>query len=84
MYLIFREEMVDMHQYPSLLSYVEALPSTYEIDEQVILKHLSEDGSLFHSPSATAHAFMLTGNKKCMDYLLSLVQKFPCGGLHDI
>ena len=76
---------VDKYHYPPLLSYLEALPSsTYEIDEQVILRNLCEDGSLFQSPSATAHAFMLTGNKKCMDYLLSLVQKFPHGGLHEI
>ncbi|KAM7530691.1 hypothetical protein LguiB_034101 [Lonicera macranthoides] len=73
------EEIVDMYQYPPLLSYVEALPATYEIDEQAILKHLSEDGSLFQSPSATAHAFMLTGNEKCMDYLVALVQKCPRG-----
>ncbi|KAK3015535.1 hypothetical protein RJ639_006666, partial [Escallonia herrerae] len=61
------EKLVDKFQYPPILSYLEALPSTYEIDEQAIVTHLSENGSIFNSPSATACAYMATGNQKCMD-----------------
>ncbi|XP_059660928.1 (E,E)-geranyllinalool synthase-like [Cornus florida] len=72
------EELVDKYNYPPLLSYLEALPSTYDIDQEDIVTHLNEsDGSLFQSPSATACAYMATGNQKCMDYLVSLVQR--CG-----
>ncbi|KAF8391391.1 hypothetical protein HHK36_023695 [Tetracentron sinense] len=71
------EELVDHYHYPPLISYLEALPPSYNIHEEDILQHLSEDGSLFQSPSATARAFMATGNKGCMIYLESLVQR--CG-----
>ncbi|XP_059635069.1 (E,E)-geranyllinalool synthase-like [Cornus florida] len=79
MYASFcREELVDKYNYPPLLSYLEALPSTYDIDQEDIVMHSNEsDGSLFQSPSATACAYMTTGNQKCMDYLVSLVQ--TCG-----
>ncbi|KAI3697982.1 hypothetical protein L6452_31090 [Arctium lappa] len=50
-----------------------------KVDQETITKHLSEDGSLFQSPSATAQAYISTGNKKCLDYLISLVQKCPNG-----
>ncbi|XP_012448032.1 (E,E)-geranyllinalool synthase isoform X1 [Gossypium raimondii] len=63
--------------YPSLLSYLEVLPSLYAANEQEIMKNLSGDGSLFQSPSATACAFMATGNKDCLAYLQSLIEK--CG-----
>ncbi|GJU10744.1 retrotransposon protein, putative, ty1-copia subclass, partial [Tanacetum coccineum] len=43
------------------------------------MKHLSEDGSLFQSPSATAQAYISTRNHKCHEYLVSLVQKCPDG-----
>ncbi|KAF8413939.1 hypothetical protein HHK36_001935 [Tetracentron sinense] len=71
------EELVDKYHYPPLISYLEALPSSFDIDKEDILVHLSEDGSLFQSPSATAGAFMATGNKGIMVYLKSLVQR--CG-----
>ncbi|XP_059660819.1 (E,E)-geranyllinalool synthase-like [Cornus florida] len=72
------EELVDKYNYPPLLSYLEALPSTYDIDQEDIVMHLNEsDGSLFQSPSATACAYMSTGNQKCMDCLVSLVRR--CG-----
>ncbi|CAI8591199.1 unnamed protein product [Vicia faba] len=72
------KEKVDrnFHSYPPLLSYLEALPPTY-INEKDICKNLSEDGSLFQSPSATAKAFMDYGNKKCLAYLRSLSQRCP-------
>ncbi|CAK8530502.1 unnamed protein product [Lathyrus sativus] len=66
----------DFHCYTPLLAYLEALPSSY-VDEKDICKNLSQDGSLFQSPSATAKAYMDSGNKKCLSYLLSLSQRCP-------
>ncbi|KAL5579371.1 hypothetical protein UlMin_011813 [Ulmus minor] len=77
--ILEREQLVDDHHYPPLLSYLEALPSSDKIDEEVIFKQLSGDGSLFQSPSATASAFMSTRNKKCLNYLQSLAQRCPNG-----
>ncbi|RVX08509.1 (E,E)-geranyllinalool synthase [Vitis vinifera] len=57
------EELVDKYHYPPLISYLEALPSWYDISREDIVKHLSDDGSIFQSPSATAHAFMVSGRK---------------------
>lgn len=62
------------NHYPPLLAYLEALPPLYDAHQEQIAKHLSFDGSLFHSPSATARAYMATGNDKCFAYLQSLVQ----------
>ncbi|XVF04181.1 hypothetical protein REPUB_Repub05bG0059900 [Reevesia pubescens] len=62
------EELVD-NQYPPLLSYLEALPSSYDISEEDITMNLSGDGSLFQSPSATARAFMATGKEESLSYL---------------
>ncbi|THG16576.1 hypothetical protein TEA_017357 [Camellia sinensis var. sinensis] len=73
------EELVDKYHYPPLLSYLEALPPSYVIHSEDIVMNLSEDGSLFQSPSATAHAFLATRNQKCMDYIESLVQRCPNG-----
>ncbi|KAA8515303.1 hypothetical protein F0562_018467 [Nyssa sinensis] len=73
------EGLVDEYHYPPLLSFLDAFPSTYDIQEEEILMHLSGDGSLFQSPSATARAFLATGNRKCMNYLVSLVQRCPHG-----
>lgn len=78
--LICRERLVESCHYPPLLSYLEVLPSSYYIDNEDITKHFCEDGSLFQSPSATAFAFMVTGNKQCLSYLESLVQRCPNGG----
>ncbi|KAB1221921.1 (E,E)-geranyllinalool synthase [Morella rubra] len=73
--ILEKEKLVDEYQYPPLLYYLEALPAeSYDIDQDEIIKHLSNDGSIFQSPSATASAFMVTGNEKCLAYLLSLVQ----------
>ncbi|CAI9270106.1 unnamed protein product [Lactuca saligna] len=74
------EEMVDKWQYPPLMAYLETFPMTERnVDEETIIKHLREDGSLFQSPSATAQAYLSTGNQKCLNYLISLVQKCPNG-----
>ncbi|KAH9796845.1 (E,E)-geranyllinalool synthase [Citrus sinensis] len=68
------EELVGKNHYPPLLAYLEALPPLYDAHQEQIAKRLSFDGSLFHSPSATARAYMATGNDKCLAYLQSLVQ----------
>ncbi|TKY71659.1 S-linalool synthase [Spatholobus suberectus] len=68
----------DLHCYPPLLSYFEALPPSFVSDED-ICRHLSSDGSIFQSPSATAKAFMVFGNKECLTYLQSLAQRCPNG-----
>ncbi|KAK1556795.1 hypothetical protein Q3G72_012281 [Acer saccharum] len=78
--IIETEELVDdKHYYPPLLSYLEALPSSYDINREDIIRNLSDDGSLFQSPSATARAFMATGNEKCLANLQSLVQRCANG-----
>ncbi|XP_058202818.1 (E,E)-geranyllinalool synthase-like [Rhododendron vialii] len=69
----------DYQCYPPLLSFLEALPSTRNIDREIILKSLNKDGSLLHSPSATAYAFMATGERKCKEYLERLVRRCPNG-----
>ncbi|MCD9642492.1 hypothetical protein HAX54_029331, partial [Datura stramonium] len=67
------------------LEYLERLSSCSDIyicvtEEDEVLEHLCEEnGSLFQSPSATAQAFMANGNKKCLEYLISIVQKCPNG-----
>ncbi|EXB82821.1 (E,E)-geranyllinalool synthase [Morus notabilis] len=75
------EGLVDSHHYPPLLSYMDALPSCYNVEEGDIIKHLSDDGSLFQSPSATAQAFLATGNEKCLAYLQSLAQRYSKNGV---
>ncbi|KAL6992615.1 geranyllinalool synthase [Sarracenia purpurea var. burkii] len=74
------EELIDDYHNPPLLSYLEALQSKCDIDPEVIVRNLSKDGSLFQSPSATACAFMATGERKCKNYLQSLVRRCPHGG----
>ncbi|XP_050230081.1 (E,E)-geranyllinalool synthase-like [Mercurialis annua] len=73
-----REKVVEKQHYPPLISYLETLP-LYNIDKEDVAKNLCNDGSLFQSPSATAQAFMATGNKDCLAYMQSLVQKCPNG-----
>lgn len=77
-----REELVGKHCFPPLLSYLEALPPTYTISEEDIRSNISDDGSVFQSPSATAKAFMATGKIECLAYLQSLIQRCPDGGLN--
>ncbi|KAE9591757.1 putative alpha-farnesene synthase [Lupinus albus] len=77
-YLNKEEAVGNLHYYPPLLSYLEALPPWY-VSEEDISSNLSKDGSLFQSPSASAKAFMATGNQECLTYLQSLAQKFPNG-----
>ncbi|WCJ26984.1 terpene synthase 04 [Euphorbia peplus] len=78
--ILKREREKEKKHYPPLLSYAEALADNdYNIDEQQVLQKLDKNGSLFQSPSATARAYMLTGNIGCLLYLQSLVQKCPYG-----
>nr|XP_043610705.1 (E,E)-geranyllinalool synthase [Erigeron canadensis] len=75
-----KETTVEKWHQPSLLAYLEVFQSTnYKVDRETIIEHLSEDGSLFQSPSATAQAYIFTGNQKCLEYLISLVQTCPNG-----
>ncbi|XP_059283880.1 (E,E)-geranyllinalool synthase [Lycium ferocissimum] len=66
-----------------ILTYLESLSHSDNciVNEEIeVLKHLcEEDGSLFQSPSAIAQAFMATGSTKCLEYLMSIVQKCPNG-----
>ncbi|GKV18646.1 hypothetical protein SLEP1_g28995 [Rubroshorea leprosula] len=58
------EELVG-EQYPPLLSYLEVLtPADDNLIKESLTKHLSLDGSLFHSPAATARAFMATRERE--------------------
>ncbi|KAH7838107.1 hypothetical protein Vadar_022141 [Vaccinium darrowii] len=78
-HILGSEEDEDKYHYPPLLAYLEVLPSSYTYDKDDIERKLSGDGSLYQSPSATARAFLETGNQKCMEYLQSLVQRCPYG-----
>ncbi|KAF8031269.1 hypothetical protein BT93_D0462 [Corymbia citriodora subsp. variegata] len=78
--IVEREELVDKNQYCPLLSYLEALPPTYKISHETILKHLASDGSLFQSPSATSSAYLSTGNKECLAYLQFLASNCASNG----
>ncbi|XP_048141678.1 S-linalool synthase-like [Rhodamnia argentea] len=75
-----REELADQNQYYPLLSYLEALPPTYKVGHESILKHLDGDGSLFQSPSATSGAYLATGNEECLAYLQSLASNCASNG----
>nr|AIL54749.1 putative geranyllinalool synthase [Petunia integrifolia subsp. inflata] len=81
-FILESEKLIDEkagHDQP-LLAYLESLPHSYILNQQdELLNHLHEDGSLFRSPSATALAFMDTGNHKCLEYLMSIVQRCPNG-----
>uniref|UniRef100_A0A803LPR8 Uncharacterized protein n=1 Tax=Chenopodium quinoa TaxID=63459 RepID=A0A803LPR8_CHEQI len=63
------EELVNKYHYPPLLSYLDLLPSSYQIDQATIIDNLSADGSLFQSPAATAAAYIATGNPATLSYL---------------
>ncbi|GMI82367.1 terpene synthase 04, GERANYLLINALOOL SYNTHASE, TERPENE SYNTHASE 4 [Hibiscus trionum] len=78
--LLDNEELVVGNQYyPPLLSYLEALPSWYDVSEEEISMNLSGDGSLFQSPAATARAFMATGNQQTLSYLQMVVGRCANG-----
>lgn len=76
-----REKVDDKNEHPSLksLSCAEVLLCACDMDELLIVKNSTEDGSLFKSPSASAAAYMATGNPAFLKYLESVIQNFPCG-----
>ncbi|RZS22883.1 hypothetical protein BHM03_00055719 [Ensete ventricosum] len=62
-------------RHPPLTSFLEALPISCRPNHEVILRLQMEDGSLFHSPSATACAFMITGDRNCLEYLQTMMKR---------
>ncbi|KAL3741886.1 hypothetical protein ACJRO7_017372 [Eucalyptus globulus] len=82
--ILEREKLVDRNQYYPLLSYLEALPPTYKISHETILKHQDNDGSLFQSPSATASAYLSTGNETFLACLQSLVSNCTTNGVPSL
>nr|XP_018677603.1 PREDICTED: S-linalool synthase-like [Musa acuminata subsp. malaccensis] len=76
-----RETILTMEKYsgndrhPPLTSFLEALPISCRPNHEVILRLQMEDGSLFHSPSATACAFMITGDRNCLEYLQTMMKR---------
>ncbi|KAG2621155.1 hypothetical protein PVAP13_3NG219900 [Panicum virgatum] len=52
---------------------------TTNLDWTMLLKLQSSDGSFLFSPSATAYAFMQTGDRKCFEYIDRIVKKFNGG-----
>ncbi|XP_019085664.1 PREDICTED: (E,E)-geranyllinalool synthase-like, partial [Camelina sativa] len=80
--ILKREKLVGDCNHKPLLAYLEALALKLYVEnhEDTIVKSLDNiDGSLFQSPSATASAFMITRNAKCLAYLQNLVQRCPNG-----
>ncbi|KAL0793849.1 hypothetical protein Bca101_065226 [Brassica carinata] len=80
--ILKREKLLDDCNHIPLLAYLEVLPSTLYVEnhEDIIVTNLDNiDGSLFQSPSATASAFMITRNAKCLAYLQNVVQRCPNG-----
>ncbi|MQM19341.1 hypothetical protein Taro_052343 [Colocasia esculenta] len=62
--------------YPPLEWFLEALPADHAggVDcAEFLASHQNGDGSLFRSPSATAFAFMATGDARCRAYLEAMV-----------
>uniref|UniRef100_A0A804HZA8 Terpene synthase metal-binding domain-containing protein n=1 Tax=Musa acuminata subsp. malaccensis TaxID=214687 RepID=A0A804HZA8_MUSAM len=62
-------------RHPPLTSFLETLPISCRPNHEVILGLQMEDGSLFHSPSATACAFMITGDRNCLEYLQTMMKR---------
>ncbi|KFK40733.1 hypothetical protein AALP_AA2G034100 [Arabis alpina] len=80
--ILKREKLVDDCNHKPLLAYLEVLPPAFVVENlnDIIVKTLNSiDGSLYQSPSATASAFTLTRNTKCLAYLQNLVQRCPHG-----
>ncbi|KAB2029538.1 hypothetical protein ES319_D05G171000v1 [Gossypium barbadense] len=77
--LLDTEELIGNQYYPPLLSYLEALPPSYDVSERDITMNLNGDGSLFQSPAATASAFMATGNERSLSYLQTVVGRCANG-----
>ncbi|XP_057823165.1 bifunctional levopimaradiene synthase, chloroplastic isoform X2 [Cryptomeria japonica] len=70
-----------LHLVPTrVLYYLEGVQDI--VDWKVILNLQSKDGCFLGSPSSTACVFLHTGDKKCLEFLTTLLSKFkdhaPC------
>nr|AFE61356.1 copalyl diphosphate synthase [Taiwania cryptomerioides] len=70
-----------VHAIPTTILYsLEGLQEIIDWDK--IMKLQSKDGSFLSSPASTAAVFMRTGDKKCLDFLNFVLDKFndhaPC------
>jgi hypothetical protein len=50
------------------------------LDWKRLLNLRFSDGSFMSSPAATAYALMETGDRKCLEFLSTIVNKFNGGG----
>ncbi|XP_057822889.2 copalyl diphosphate synthase 1 isoform X2 [Cryptomeria japonica] len=76
--ILKRIEIDQMNDYDqSLIFIVEGIRSM--VDWNKVLRHQSKDGSLFHSPSATACALMHTRKSNCLMYLKSMLETLGSG-----
>ncbi|XP_065031616.1 S-linalool synthase-like [Musa acuminata AAA Group] len=73
--ILAMEKSSSNDRHPPLTSFLEALPISCRPNHEVILRLQMEDGSLFHSPSATACAFMITGDRNCLEYLQTMLKR---------
>ncbi|GLJ21154.1 hypothetical protein SUGI_0386970 [Cryptomeria japonica] len=62
---------------PSMVFIIEGIRNIVDWDK--VLRHESTDGSLFHSPSATACALMHTKKSICLMYLNSKLENLESG-----
>ncbi len=46
------------------------------LDEERVLAQQAENGSFLNSPSATAYIYIKTGNKACLRYIQSVLERF--------
>ncbi|KAG2651500.1 syn-copalyl diphosphate synthase, chloroplastic-like [Panicum virgatum] len=60
----------------ALLFSLEGIPG---LDWDRLFKLQSPDGSFSRAPAATAYALLQTGNKKCLEFLTDIVNKFNGG-----
>ncbi|XP_078429971.1 ent-copalyl diphosphate synthase 1-like isoform X2 [Wolffia australiana] len=70
-----------LHKVPTTL--LHSLEGMRDLDWEKILALQSPDGSFLFSPSSTAFALMCTGDRKCLDYLQKIVQRFD-GGVPNV
>ena len=78
-YLSCRIPIDVLHSVPtSLLFSLEGIPG---LDWDRLFKLQSPDGSFSRAPAATAYAILQTGNKKCLEFLTDIVNKFNGGGV---
>ena len=80
-YLTCRIPKEVLHSVPTaLLLSLEGMPDL-DLDWDRLFKLQAPDGSFCAAPAATAYALMQTGNKKCLEYLTDVVDKFDGGGV---